>query len=74
MTGSVLEVGGFWLIGDLAADSGYVATPSSSQILLPNKIREWQYGAGLNGFGTLVWNDDHLLTVTGNIIILRSLY
>ena len=62
MTGSAWVKGGFWTIGpDPATDSGNVASAESSQNLLPNEIRGWQY----NDAGT--WYTDHLLTVTGNI-------
>ena len=61
MTGSAWVKGGFWMIGpDPATDSGNVASPESSQNLLPNEIRwRWQY----NDAGT--WYTDPSLTVTG---------
>ena len=55
---------------DPVSDSGYVATlePDTGD-LLPHQISEWAYVDGDGKVGI-----DPLLTVTGNIIILRSLY
>ena len=59
---------GFWVIGsDPATDAGGVATVYNTN-LLPHQISEWDYYDGDK------WHVDPLLTVTGNIIILRSLY
>ena len=59
---------GYWLIGeDPATDAGGVSTVVSNTNLLPHKISEWKYYDDK-------WQIDPLLTVTGNIIILRSLY
>ena len=59
---------GFWAIGpDPATDAGGVSTVVSNTNLLPHQISEWQYSDGGE------WHVDPLLTVTGNIIILRSL-
>ena len=61
--------GGFWAIGpDPATDAGGVSTVVSNTNLLPHQISEWEYWDGGK------WQTDPLLTVTGNIIILRSLY
>ena len=57
------------MIGDdQATDAGGVATVVSNTNLLPHQISEWKYYNGDK------WQTDPLLTVTGNIIILRSLY
>ena len=62
---------GFWAIGpDPATDAGGVSTAVSNTNLLPHQISEWKYFNGDKG----KWQTDHLLTVTGNISILRSLY
>ena len=59
--------GGYWMIGsDPATDAGGVKTAEVVKTL-PHKIQAWQYFYG-------EWHNDPLLTVTGNIIILRSLY
>ena len=59
--------GGYWKIGpDPATDKGGVRTADVAKTL-PHKIQAWQYTDGK-------WHNDPLLTVTGNIIILRSLY
>ena len=61
--------GGRWAIGpDPATDAGGVNTAVSNTNLLPHQISEWEYAVGGK------WQTDPLLTVTGNIIILRSLY
>ena len=61
---------GYWLIGeDPATDAGGVSTVVSNTNLLPHQILEWQYVNVDNE-----WQTDPLLTVTGNIIILRCLY
>ena len=53
---------------DPATDEGGVSTAVSNTNLLPHQISEWEYHNGDK------WQTDPLLTVTGNIIILRSLY
>ena len=61
---------GFWAIGpDPATDAGGVSTVVSNTTLLPHQISEWKYAIGDGK-----WQIDPLLTVTGNIIILRSLW
>ena len=70
MTGitNIDMTGGHWMIGDdPATDAGGVATVYNTN-LLPHQISEWDYYDGDK------WHVDPLLTVTGNIIILRSLY
>ena len=60
---------GHWMIGDdPATDAGGVSTVVSNTNLLPHQISEWIY------YGGGKWPVDPLLTVTGNIIILRFLY
>ena len=62
---------GHWMIGDdPATDAGGVATVVSNTNLLPHQISEWEYVDLYKGKGLF----DPLLTVTGNLIILRSLY
>ena len=57
-----------WNIGpDPTRDGGGVRTAEVS-LELPYNASEWQYWDGGK------WQTDPLLTVTGNIIILRSLY
>ena len=59
---------GYWLIGrDLARNEGGVRTAKVAKTF-PHKIQAWEYYSGVK------WHTDPLLTVTGNIIILRSLY
>ena len=59
---------GYWVIGD--ANVGDVVAVVTNKNLLPHQISEWKYWDG----GKWQWQTDPLLTVTGNIIILRSLY
>ena len=60
---------GCWLIGhDPAIDAGGVLSVVSNTNLLPHQISDWKYTDGEK------WQTDPLLTVTGNIIVLRSLY
>ena len=62
--------GAHWLIGpDPTTSAGGVRTVLSNTNLLPHQISEWEY-AIVGG----KWQTDPLLTVTGNIIILRYLY
>ena len=71
MTGitNIDMTGGRWMIGpDPANNHGGVSTVVTNTNLLPHQISEWQYYNGDK------WQTDPLLTVTGNIIILRSLY
>ena len=71
MTGitNIDMTGGRWMIwSDPAANSGGVGTVVSNTNLLPHQISEWKY------FYNSKWPTDPLLTVTGNMIILRSLY
>ena len=57
-----------WAIGtDPATEMGDVLTASNTS-LLPHQIPEWKYSNGGK------WHVDPELTVTGNIIIFRSLY
>ena len=59
---------GRWMVGsDPATDEGGVDTVVTNTNLLPHKISEWKYYDDK-------WQIDPLLTVTGNIIIWRSLY
>ena len=59
---------GYWIIGrNPATNAGGVGTGVSNTNLLPDQISEWRYYDDK-------WQTDPLLTVTGNIIILRSLY
>ena len=61
--------GGGWLIGsDPATNRGGVETVVYNTNLLPHQISEWKYWDGDK------WQTDPLLTVTGNIIVLRSPY
>ena len=61
--------GGGWTIGpDPADDEGNVSTVVSNTNLLPHQISGWQYADGDK------WQTDPLLTVTGNTVLLRSLY
>ena len=72
MTGitNIDMTGGRWAIGpDPATDAGGVSTAVSNTNLLPHQISEWEYAIGGGK-----WQTDPLLTVTGNIIIWRSLY
>ena len=56
-----------WLIGDdPATNMGGVGTVEVTKTF-PHNIQAWEYSSG-------GWHTDPLLTVTGNIIILRSLY
>ena len=57
-----------WLIGpDPASNAGGVGTAEVTKTL-PHKIQAWEYYSDSGG----KWQTDPLLTVTGNIIILRS--
>ena len=59
---------GYWVIGaDLAANVLGVQTAGVANTL-PHKVQAWDYVKGDS------WHTDPLLTVTGNIVILRSLY
>ena len=61
---------GHWMIGnDPATNAGGVSTVVFNTNLLPDQISEWEY---YDNDGK--WYTDPLLTVTGNIVILRSLY
>ena len=61
--------GGRWMIGpDPAENIGGVDTFVTNTNLLPHQISEWKYWDGDK------WQTDPLLTVTGNIIVLRSPY
>ena len=71
MTGitNIDMTGGRWMIGpDPAENIGGVDTFVTNTNLLPHQISEWKYWDGDK------WQTDPLLTVTGNIIICRSLY
>ena len=58
---------GQWMIGDRSLETKIAGvTTTNVAKTLPHKIQEWQYGDGVK------WQTDPLLTVTGNIIILRS--
>ena len=55
--------GGYWMIGDPAANAGWVATVAPAGDQWPHNIRDWEYLTGGK------WQSDPLLTVTGNINI-----
>ena len=64
--------GGYWNIGpDPTNNKRGVSTKYKYKYtdLLPHQISEWNYALGGGK-----WQIDPLLTVTGNMIILRSLY
>ena len=72
MTGNINNdmTGGRWMIRSEPAEIlGGVASVVSNTTLLPHQISEWKYAIGDGK-----WQIDPLLTVTGNIIILRSLW
>ena len=68
VTTNIDMTGGYWRIGDdPATNAAGVATAKVAETL-PHKIQEWKY------WDDVKWQTDPLLTVTGNIVILRSLY
>ena len=63
---------GYWMIGDdLKKEQGTGLRAGKRGLSLPSEASEWQYW---DGTAWETWQTDPLLTVTGNILILRSLY